>query len=65
MAIWHPSLTFYQDEYCTGLWWGGLLKNPTGLYPSLTTPGQLDAGNYFRRAGRLRFISAATVAANQ
>lgn len=47
MAIWHPSLTFYQDEYCTGLWWGGLLKNPTGLYPSLTTPGQLDAGCYW------------------
>lgn len=46
MAIWHPSLTFYQDP-CVGLWWEGLLKNPTGLYPSLTTPGQLDAGCYW------------------
>lgn len=46
MAIWHPSLTYYEDT-CTGMWWAGLLVNPTGLYPSLSTPGQLDGGCYW------------------
>ena len=55
MAIWHPGIFWVDTDGCEVqgedgpelMNWPSLMVNPTGVYPSLTTTGQLDAGCYW------------------
>jgi hypothetical protein len=55
MAIWHPGRFWRDIEGCPVegpdgpelMEWPALMVNPTGIYPSQTPVGQLDAGCYW------------------
>lgn len=55
MAIWHPARFWLDTDGCLVageegpelMNWPALMVNPTGIYPSQTTLGQLDAGCYW------------------